>query len=154
VSGSVSIETMDSLQNFIHDYSHIHDPGTVPQKKEHSILITDRLDSTNEKMRLYRCLESSMVIQTIDTLSLTQLSQLTCQFDEEGIYMVSRHRNSVVSLQMKTMWKSLKSIGHNLSSSVTLETRNDHRLVRMLGAGWRHFNFPFRKLATVNGDEL
>jgi len=103
VSGSVSIETMDSLQNFIHDYSHIHDPGTVPQKKEHSILITDRLDSTNEKMRLYRCLESSMVIQTIDTLSLTQLSQLTCQFDEEGIYMVSRHRNSVVSLQMKTM---------------------------------------------------
>jgi hypothetical protein len=39
VSGSVSIETMDSLQNFIHDYIHIHDPATVPQKKEHSLLI-------------------------------------------------------------------------------------------------------------------
>jgi hypothetical protein len=103
VSGSFSTETMASLQNFIHDYSLLHDPASVPQKKEHSVLITDRLDSTDEQTHLYRCLVSNMVNQTIDTLSLTQLSQIICQLVEEGISVVSRHRYSVISLQMTTM---------------------------------------------------
>ena len=133
VSGSVSIETMSSLHNFFHSYSYIHDPATVHEKKEHSVLNTDRLDSTYEQTRLNRCLESSLVIQTIGIRSLTQPSQLTCQFDEEGISVASRRRNSVIYLQMKTTWKSLKSIEYTLSYSVILETRNDHRLVRMLG---------------------
>jgi len=79
---------MASLQNFIHNYNHIHDPANVPQKKEHLVLIADRLDLTDKQTCLYRCLESSMVIHTINTLLLTQLSHRTCQFDEEGISVV------------------------------------------------------------------
>jgi hypothetical protein len=74
---------MASLQNFIHKYSHIYDPATIPQEKEHSVLIADRLDSTDEQTCLYRCLESSMVIQTINILPLIQLSQIISQFDED-----------------------------------------------------------------------
>jgi hypothetical protein len=88
VSGFVSIETRASLQNFVHNRSHLHDPGTLSQKKEHSVLVTDRLDSTDEQTRLYHCLESSMVIRTIGTLSLMQLSPIVSQFDEEGISVV------------------------------------------------------------------